>query len=70
MIHGVTPAEEESMTLYCPRTGKIKHASSKEASLTMRGMQRKKPNRVRQTNRLNVFHCRACGCWHVGNKEK
>lgn len=58
------------MNTYCQRTGKIVHASSKEASMTMRGMQRKKPNRKRQTKRLNVFQCRACGGWHVGNKEK
>lgn len=56
--------------IHCSLTGKVSHASKKEAQLTMRGMQRKKPNRRRQTDRLNVFHCRVCGGWHVGNKEK
>lgn len=55
---------------HCPRTGKIMHASAKDAGIVVRGMKRKKPNRRRNTERLNVFHCRACGQWHVGNREK
>lgn len=53
---------------YCHLTGKVAYDDRPAAEAVM-GRMKKRPS-GRKTDRLNVFRCRACGSWHVGNRNR
>ena len=48
--------------LACPKTGKTRHATRREADDWLRHLQRK-----HSANGLNVYRCRWCGAFHLGH---
>lgn len=46
---------------------KEKHKSQGKAEAALRSM-RRRPENLRDGDRLNVYECRHCGWWHVGHR--
>lgn len=61
----------ESVT-YCPHTGKVCHPSRRVAAenlaRTIAGFDLRGRDR-RQCGKLNVYRCKACGQFHLGNQD-
>lgn len=47
---------------FCDDSGKIQYPTRRVASGALRSMRKKKGGRT-----LEVFQCRMCGLWHIGN---
>ncbi len=64
----VRPTLEEAVagTLACP-TGKRKYATKKAAGVKL-GVMARKSGGMGGYNRLNVYRCDDCGCYHIGHR--
>lgn len=58
------PAQPKDPPRLCAQTGKHRHASKRVASRAKRSLYHKNPDCY-----LEVYHCRGCGDWHVGNAD-
>lgn len=54
----------EPLPPLCPRTGKFRHALKKDAERWQRSLYRKNPDCL-----LDIYRCKGCGDWHVGNHD-
>lgn len=63
------------MPEYCYVTGKMKFSNRTEArKCAMRmaegHLPKKRKCRKRPKLKLEAYHCRSCGKWHVGNRQE
>jgi len=61
-----TGAQEPPPPRICPASGKIRHASRKEALIWRDDLYRKNPDAYLEVYRCK--HWKGCGDWHVGNR--